>query len=745
MMSGSGFGRFFKTGNLPIVNMGERKHIQEISKSIVQEICKSIIDKNDFFYKYADIICKFFDMPVEFFKMNMKEIRNEVEETMKSGKLKEIDKMRMLNDWFIEQEKLLDQQLLHPMDQQCQEMYSLLLRHADKSESFDTRNPQDFRAFLKEVRDNLRIAKSQLEAYSSGEADISVKDSAFTTLKEVNNVLKSLKRALNKYLSKIAESVYKIQEEFDRSYNKLLLHVQQSRSFTNQDPEEFKKQLERIRDRHKAAISQIEKYLSAADNSEWKKDQVLKMLEKSLSDIKEMEKNLVSLFDIKSHVHKIAIEIQQSYAWLFEYIGQSIFFDDKEQKKLKGDLERIINEYKRTYASLEKYLSGKGKNEASKLEALQGLEKCFGEIEELERRIDIFMLNKLNNNIDQVYNNILKYINKSRYFTNQQRQDFIENLEDMNRRREQAKSAIENYLVGIDVDKEKKYEAFRVIEVICKDMDISLVSEINSEIVQKYNQINKNEKYVYSEEKEQLEFKERLEDIENQRKAANSKLESYFSGNDIREQEKYSALEILEKCLEKTEAVEIDMVPLLKDLMIQKIDQGYAKLLQDADKPAIVTKQELEKLGQAITDIKEYFSINGKNEKDAKNTYGSLKDNFDKISDLERKISLYLRLQILRNNHNKVSISIKNRLNNIANVDSETRKDMRQMLAKNTIDAKKGLEKVIYFLKDNTISVHIEYLGNIALDEYYESIENLRKQASQLLGINISFRSPRSG
>ena len=740
MMSGSGFGRFFKTGNLSIINMGERQNIQEMSKSILQEICQSIIEKNDFVYKYANIFCRFIDMPVELFKNNIKEIRNEVEETMKAGKLKEIDKMRTLNNWFVEQEKLLDRQVLHPMDQQCQEMYSLLLRHADKSESFDARNPQDFRAFLKEVRDNLRVAKSQLEAYSSGEADISVKDNAFTALKEVNNVLKSLKGALNKYLSKIAESAYKIQEEFDQSYNKLLLHAQQSRSFTGQDPEEFKKQLERIRDRHKAAISQIENYLSAADNSEWKKDQVLKMLEKSLSDIKEIEKNLVSLFDIKSHTHKISIEIQQSYAWLCGYADQSLFFDDKEQKKLKEDLERIIKGYKRAHSCLERYLSGKDKDEANKLGASQELEKCLGEIKELERHIEILLFNKLNNNINQTYSNILKYVNQSQYFTNQQQQDFIENLEDMNRRHEQANAAIENYLIGIDVDKEKKYESFRVIEDLGREIDISLANQINSEIVQKTNHINKNEKYINLEEREQYGFKKRLEGIEDQRRDANSKLEPYFSGSDIREQEKYSTLEILEKCLEKTEALEIDMVPLLKGPMIQKIDQSYAKLLEDADKSPIVTKQELEKLDQAITDIKEYFLINDKNDK---NTYELLKENFDKLSELERKMSLYLQLQVLRNNHVKVSISIENRLNNMANVDSEKRKNMRQMLIKNTKNAKDSLEKTRKFLKENTISMHMEYLGNISLNEYYRSIENLRKQASQLLGIDISFRSPR--
>jgi len=315
----------------------------------------------------------------------------------------------------------------------------------------------------------------------------------------------------------------------------------------------------------------------------------------------------------------------------------------------------------------------------------------------------------------------------------------------MNRKHEQAKAAIENYLVGIDVDKEKKYDSFRVIEEIGREMDILLANQINSEIVQKSNHINKNEKYINLEEKEQCGFKERLKGIEDQRKDANSKLEPYFSGSDIREQEKYSALEILEKCLEKTEALEIDMVPLLKGPMIQKIDQSYAKLLQDADKPPIVTKQELEKLDQAITDIKEYFSIDDRNNKDDENAYELHKENFDKLSELERKMSLYLRLQILRNNHVKVSISIENRLNNMTNVDSEKRKNIRQILIKNTKDAKDSFEKVREFLKENTISMRIEYLGNIYLNEYYRSIENLRKQASQLLGIDMSFRPPRSG
>src|SRR5947207_14145746 len=174
----------------------------------------------------------------------------------------------MLSEWFIEQEKQLDKHLLHSMEQEYQKMSSMLLRHADKSRAFDTRSPEDFRACLEDVRDDHCSAKSQLEAYSSGEVDISVKDRAFTTLKEVNGLLKSLKEALNKHLSKVRESTRKIQKEFGQSYNKLLLYAEQSSSFTDQEPEEFKKKLERIEGWFKAASSQIEKYLSGTDSSE---------------------------------------------------------------------------------------------------------------------------------------------------------------------------------------------------------------------------------------------------------------------------------------------------------------------------------------------------------------------------------------------------------------------------------------------------------------------------------------------
>src|SRR6266576_4393843 len=108
------------------------------------------------------------------------------------------------------------------------------------------------------------------------------------------------------------------------------------------------------------------------------------------------------------------------------------------------------------------------------------------------------------------------------------------------------------------------------------------------------------------------------------------------------------------------------MAPLLKDPMIQKVDQSYAELLQCANKSPIFTKLELEQLDRAIVDIKECFLINNENEENDENACESLKENFDKLSKLEEKISLCLRLQVLRNNHVKVSTSIENRLNDMA-------------------------------------------------------------------------------
>jgi len=272
---------------------------------------------------------------------------------------------------------------------------------------------------------------------------------------------------------------------------------------------------------------------------------------------------------------------------------------------------------------------------------------------------------------------------------------------------------------------------------------LSLANEINAEIVQISNILDKKGKYITSEEEEQqLEFEERLENIEDQRKDANSKLEPYFSGNDISEEEKCSAFETLEECLEKTKIVEIDMIPLLIDPMVQKVDQGYDDILEYANKSPIFTKQELKQLYQAIADIKERISTN---DEKIENSYDLLKENFDELSKLERKISLFLQLQVLRNNYLKVSTSIENRLNNMEHVDSETRKSLRESLKQNKMNAKNKFEEVKEILIDDTIPMHREYIREISLDEYHKSIENLRRQAYQLLGVDIKLSPPRSG
>src|SRR5436190_21229120 len=144
-MSGNRFGKFFRGGNFKLLPEmeGEREYIQEIGKNVINRI--------EYFCKYADIFCKFTNMSKESFKNHMVGVRNEIEENIKYCGLKEINRIKMLSDWFIEQEKLLDKHLLHSMEQEYQEMSSMLLRHADKSRAFDTRSPEDFRAFLEDV------------------------------------------------------------------------------------------------------------------------------------------------------------------------------------------------------------------------------------------------------------------------------------------------------------------------------------------------------------------------------------------------------------------------------------------------------------------------------------------------------------------------------------------------------------------------------------------------------------------
>jgi len=767
MMTGSRFTRFFKGSNpskkkqSQIVNTQQDEAETNVyfkllanteEKKYIQEICKGILVRNKYFHNHADIFCKFSGMTVEAFKDHMGGIKGEVEEAMKSGKLKELNKIKMLNDWFVAQEELLDQRLLDPIDQQCQEMYALLLQHADKSRSFDTRSPQEFRAFLEKVRSNHHGAKSQLQAYSSGEVDISVKDNALTTLRKAHSLLKSLKGSLNRRLSEVKEPANTIQKEIDQSYNKLLQHAEQSRSFTDQDPEEFKRNLGKIKDRRKAAISQLQKYLSGVDNSDEKKQQAFKVLDKCLNDLKEIEKKLLLLSDLRSHSHKMAVKIQQSYERLLEYADQSLSFANQEQQEFEENLKRIKNDQRRANSYIEKLLARKTRDEANRLRAIQELEKCLDEIKELERGLDTFLLKDLNDKISHTYSKLLEHVEQSQSFTEQQRQYFIEDLKDMNKRYEQARSVIEHYIIENEQDMDKKYEEFSILEGIKRDLDLTLANQTNAKIMQICNHLNKYAEYIPAEENEQWKFKERLESIEGQRKDAHAKFERYVSGSDISEEEKCGAFETLEKCLEKTKAIEIDMAPLLKDPMIQKIDQSYEQFLQGANKSTIFTRQELQDLDQTIVDIKKYVSTDNKREKSANKSkeettvsaYEVLKEKLDKLSTLERKISFYLQLQGLHHDHVKVASTIDNRLSNTASLGSDKIRSITKALEPNIVKAKNSFEEATKNLKDDAISM-VGYLGELSLNEYYKSIESLRKQASQLLGIDISLRPSKSG
>jgi hypothetical protein len=265
--------------------------------------------------------------------------------------------------------------------------------------------------------------------------------------------------------------------------------------------------------------------------------------------------------------------------------------------------------------------------------------------------------------------------------------------------------------------------------------------------------LNKYAEYIPEEENEQWRFKERLQSIGGQRKNAHAKFERYVSGSDISEKEKCGAFETLEKCLEKTKAIEIDMAPLLKDPMIQKIDQSYEQFLQGANKSTIFTNQEMKDLDQTIADIKKYVSIDSKEKEDtrkskeeaANSAYEVLKDQLDKLSKLERKLSLYLRLQGLRHDHVKVSSTIDNRISNATSLDSDRIRGIRKALEPIIVKAKNSFEEATKNLKDDAISMHVGYLGELSLNEYYRSVESLRKQASQLLGIDISLRPSKSG
>lgn len=493
-MAGMRFGKNFKGGNIFGKKQPEKENSNNISiniqknkgsftllgsekeKKYIQKMCNNALNKSKYIYSHADIFCKFSDIAVEDFKIQIQEIQNEIEEIMKYGRFKEFNKIKMLNDWFVEQERLLDQYVLYPINQQCQEMHALLARHADKSRFFDTRSPEQFRALLKKISDNHRLAQSQLQAYVSGQAPISAKDSALITLRKMYSLLKVQKGNLKKHLFEIRESTKGLKKGIDQGYSKLLLHAEQSRCFTDQNPEEFKKTLERIKDSSKVAIAQIGRYLSGADNSETKKTQAFNLLEKNLNYIKEIEKNLALLSDVKINADKILKNLKRNYKRLVNYADQSLFFINQEEKEFRENLERIRDNYERAYAYIEKNLSGKSGNEANQLGALQDLEKYLNEIKELESHLDTFLLNELSTKIDQTYHKLLKHFEQSLYFTEQQRQYFIDDLKDISNKYSELKLNAEQYIKTRDMNEEKKCNEFILLVAIKRDLNISLTN-----------------------------------------------------------------------------------------------------------------------------------------------------------------------------------------------------------------------------------------------------------------------------
>jgi hypothetical protein len=765
IMAGMGFGKIFKGGNVfgkkqperedsnntsiniqnnSVVNKGSFKLLgSEKEKKYIQEMCNDALDRSKYIYSHADIFCKFSDVALEDFKIQIREIQSEIEEVMKHGKFKEFNKIKMLNNWFVEQEKLLDQRVLYPINQQCQEMHDLLVRHADKSRFFDTRSPEQFKAWLEKMRENHRLAQSQLQAYVSGEASISTKDNTLKAIRKIYALLKAQKGSLKKYLWEVRASAKGLQKEIDQRCSKLLLHAEQSLSFTDQNPEEFKKSLKGIKDSSKAAIAQIGKYLSGVNNTEDKKIQAFQFLEKNLNYLKEIEKNLALLSDVRTNADSMLALLQKTYEKLFNYADQSLFFINQEEEEFRENLERIKNGCERAYAYIERSLSGKSRDETNQLLALQDLEKYLNEIKELESHLDTFLLDELSTKIDQTYHKLLKHVEQSQYFTEQQRQYFIDDLKDMNNKYNESKLTIKQYINIRDTDDEKKYNEFSLIETIKKDLDISLMNQTNAEIVQICNRLNKYEQYIAMEERGKWRFKDRLESIENKRKDANEKYKQYISGDDISEEDKDHAFRILEKCLEEARIVEIDMAPLLKDPMIQKIDQNYDTLVQNVNKHSIFTKQELQELNKIIIDVKQCISVNSREEK-ANKLNKSLKEKLNMLDKLERKIAHYLQLQDLRNEHIKISNSIEKYLNNTANFDADRIDGIRKILEPSITRAENNMEDVKKALKNDTIAMHTGYLGELSLNEYSKSIESLRKQVAQMFGINKSGRLPKS-
>jgi hypothetical protein len=765
-MAGMRFGKIFKGGNIfgkkqpeketsnnASISIRKNKAVNkgsfillgsEKEKECIQKMCNNALNKSKYIYSHADIFCKFSDIAVEDFKIQIQEIQSELEETMKYGKFTEFNKIKMLNDWFVEQERLLDRYVLYPINQQCQEMHDFLVRHADKSRFFDTtRSPEQFKAWLEKIRENHRLAQSQLQAYVSGQAPISTKDSALITLRKMYTLLKVQKGNLKKYLFEIRESTKRLQKEIDQGYNKLLLHAEQALSFTDQDPEEFKKSLEGIKENSKVAIAQIGRYISGADSSEAKKTQAFKLLEKNLNHIKEIEKKLTLLADMKINADKILDLLQKVYKRLFNYADLSLFFVKQEEKEFRENLERIKNNYERAYAYIEKSLSGKSRDEANQLRALQDLEKYFNEIKELESHLDTFLLNELSTKIDQTYHKLLKHFEQSLYFTEQQKQYFVDDLKDINKEYNELKLNIQQYIKNKDIDEKKKYDEFILMKAIKNDLDISLTNHINAEIVQICNRLNKYEQYIAVEEREKWRFKDRLESIENKRKDGNEKYRQYISGDDINEKDKEHVFRVLEECLEEARIVEIDMAPLLKDPMIQKIDQNYNTLVRNVNKHSIFTKQELQEMNKIIIDVKQRVLVKDKEEKDNK-ANKSLKEKLNLLDKLERKISLYLQLQNMHNEHIKVCISIDKYLSNTGIFDVDGIKVIRKLLEPSIERAESNMKDAKKDLINDTLATHTGYIGELALNEYYKSIENLRKQASQLFGINKSGRLSKS-
>jgi hypothetical protein len=516
--------------------------------------------------------------------------------------------------------------------------------------------------------------------------------------------------------------------------------VEQSSIFTGEEPKEFEKKLGKIKDRCLVASSQVEKYLSGTDSSEERKCQAFEMLENSLADIKEIEKNLHLASNVRLHVNEIDKEIQKSYKWILQYTEKSQYFANQDLPQFKENLKRIKNNFKCYCSYVEQYLLGKY-NKEKYIQALKQIDKSFNEIKEIERNLDVFLLKELNNIISQTYHKLLKHIDQSPRLTSLQRQNFIDDLKDIDRRREQATFAIETYLTETDVS-EKKSEIFRLLEEIKRELDLSLANEINAEIMHRRNRLEKYQQVIPAEESKQGSFKGRLERIENQCKDAHAKLEPYFSGNNISEEDKRIAFETLEECLEEAKVVEIDMTPFLQGPVIDKIGQSYAKLVQGENKSPIFTKQEMEDLNKDIDNAKECIIDYRSNQHN--NVYKSLIEDFNELSKLEKRISLYLRLQVLHNRHFKTLSRIEKHLNNTTKFDAEEKKNIRKSMEQNVLDANNKFENVKKVLREDDSPMRIEYLGELSLNEYDRSIENLIKRASRLFGFDIGLHPPKA-